>query len=265
MKMMDNNKYRICVMSDAGRVRTNNEDNYVCLDSCIQPVNGKQDKQCREIEADYPFILAVFDGMGGLKAGEVAALKAAEELSSGYRQDWYETESMESIIQRLNIAVCEETAKVECGCTAVLCRITENSFCIANVGDSRAYLYQSDHLEQMSFDHTEANSMLAFQKEMGIHMDLDFSKASNALTQYLGVDESEFVLEPFLSEPREWKKGDIILLCSDGLTTMVSDEDIEEILESELQLQDKLNLLVEEALENGGKDNVTVMVAEKIN
>ena len=262
--MMDNNKYQICVISDAGRARTNNEDNYVCFDSCMQSAGDKQDRQCRRIETDGPFILAVFDGIGGLKAGEVAAFKAAKELSTGYGQDWYETDSMESIIQRLNTAVCEETPKIECGCTAVLCRITEHYFYIANVGDSRAYLYRPGSLEQISFDHTETNSMLALQKEMGVHMDLDLSRTSDALTQYLGVEESEFVLEPFLSGAREWKKGDIILLCSDGLTTMVSDEDIEEILESELQLQDKLELLVEEALENGGKDNITVIVAEKI-
>ncbi|MCM1235130.1 MAG: protein phosphatase 2C domain-containing protein, partial [Ruminococcus flavefaciens] len=148
--MTEKNKYRICVISDAGRVRTNNEDNYACLDFCMQTVASKQDRQFQELEADYPFVLAVFDGMGGLKAGEVAALKAAKELSTGYRQDWYEEESMETIIRRLNTAVCEESEKVDCGCTVVLCRIIKNQFYIANVGDSRAYLYQANHLVQMS-------------------------------------------------------------------------------------------------------------------
>ncbi len=258
--------FSVFAITDVGSVRTNNEDNFCC--------NGVFKKEVSldhfEHKGAYPreghLLIAVFDGMGGESGGEYAALAAAQGLSRYYVERGRSGSPFAGgeIIQAINRSVCEGQGGRyrRMGCTAVIVACYEGHFQFINVGDSRGYLCRNGRLSQMTYDHTERNSFQDFQREMGLEIDMDPDMGMDALTQYLGVAEEDFELEPFLSEDQEIEKGDIFLLCSDGLTNMVPHDEAEEILGSSKSLDEKASLLIARALEHGGKDNVTVVLAE---
>ena len=145
------------------------------------------------------------------------------------------------------------------GTTLAAIYVVKGKILCTNIGDTRIYHYSKGVLEQISFDHTHAQTIVdaggAAQNDIGRIPD------AKRLTKHLGVFPEEATLSPNISVIDDVDNGDIILLCSDGLTDMLSDEDITAILSTGESSQDVASKLIRTALERGGKDNVTVMAA----
>lgn len=240
-------KYSVeyCCFNGRGRVRQNNEDNfYIC---------GKW-RPAEQPEGDILLTgtfpagtgepAAVYDGMGGEAAGEVASFLAASNTGPLSGRD--PGRAMTEQLLKLNRAVCayaSENAISAMGTTAVSALFGRKKVTIANLGDSRAYLFREGSLVQRSVDHSAAVP----------------SRRKAPLTQHLGLPEEEYLLEPSVSE-LACRDGDRFLLCSDGLTDMVPEARIREILAETVSCEDAVRALVTQAMENGGYDNITVLL-----
>ena len=263
-----NTKISFAARSHIGLVRSNNEDNLYCDGEIIVPYS-------RDIpfalsgETDVPCIFAVCDGMGGEDDGEVASLVAVSTLKEheGVITQAASTDATESAVQEFvlhaNKTLCEMMRKSgrRMGTTLALIVVSNSLIQPYNIGDSRIYTLQNGQLSRVSEDHT-----LAAQKvRMGLiteeQAELDCDK--NKLTRYLGVFEDEMTVEAVEYDPLHI--GDIdyrILLCSDGLTDMVTERRIEIILDTVNDAWEAVKLLVDEALKNGGRDNVTCIIVD---
>ena len=240
--------------SDVGMVRHNNEDCFA---------------------VDLPLKLFVLcDGMGGQAAGEVASklgvdivmehcrqspenlrLPLAEDYEEGFSP---QTNRLGSGIRLANQAIREaaesSASKTGMGSTIVAARLTGNILGIAHVGDSRIYLFRDGILQQLTQDHSLV--MEQVRKGMITLEQAERSEMSNIIVRALGAEPT---VQADLDEM--WvKEGDQILLCSDGLIRMVSDEGIAQVLAEAESAQRASDRLVEIANDNGGEDNVTVIV-----
>lgn len=137
------------------------------------------------------------------------------------------------------------------GSTAVMLCIESKKAHICNVGDSRAYLLRKDKIRQLSVDHTDQ----ALLEACGV------KNRRPSLTQHLGIPPTELTLKPHCSS-FSIKAGDRFLLCSDGLTDMVQLAELEQILRIGVNPATAVNVLMRAALQNGGHDNITIMVCE---
>lgn len=246
------------LISDVGMLRRNNEDNFY--------LNGKYRDNVEQNHIDMGekfdkkvFLGAVFDGMGGEEYGELASLEAAKCLCK--YQDLKFEQIVVSYINQANQAVCSKMYEVNSGrmgSTLAIVQIKKNRLNLCNVGDSPIYLFRDNQLKQLSVNHNEAQSLF----DMGVisKEELKYSRKKHRLTQHLGILEHEMILEPFVLEDMMLKNQDYVLLCSDGLTDMVDEEEISYILSEKEDVGHKAERLVNTALENGGKDNVTVML-----
>lgn len=231
---------KICYyVTNSGKIRKNNED-------CIQINNKIFSKQNNK--KGFKFLknnslVSVCDGMGGEEFGEEASLIAVSHLSQIKE---YTKESILKTINTINDLVCEEMKKksVRMGSTIVTAVVKGNSIDIYNLGDSRAYLYNGK-LIQLSKDHTVER--LKGQKK-------------GALTQHIGIFKEELEIEPFVLDNIEFNKNNYLLLCSDGLYDMIEESEIESILSSKVSSRKKRNKLLERAMENGGKDNISFLL-----
>lgn len=243
-----------------GHVRKNNEDNYF--------VNGQyrfdvdQDETPIATIIDKKVILAaVFDGMGGEENGELASLHAAKTLTK------YDEASFgaitEAYVRQANDKICEEMdaqASGRMGTTLALLQIKNKQLNICNLGDSPIFFYRDGNMEQISVDHNEAQRMI----DMGLITKEDYENGDKKyrLTQHLGIYPDEMELSPSVKVDIELKKKDVILACSDGLTDMVKNAEIQEIIAKNLSLEEKTKQLRDLALERGGKDNITLVLVE---
>jgi len=233
-------------LTDVGQSRTTNQD-YVYLS--IDAVGA------------LPNLLIVADGMGGHKAGEVASENAVmtvvKSVTSSKQKD------IVSIIQEAITCANDELIKLSqsdakyegMGTTMVLATIVEDSMYVANIGDSRLYLV-NDEIHQITRDHSYVEEMVSIGE-----LDKESARThekKNIITRAIGVvkgTEADF-FEVQLSD------GDYILMCSDGLTNMVNDEQIKTILKSDGEVEDMVHTLIDVANENGGKDNIAVLLAK---
>ena len=147
---------------------------------------------------------------------------------------------------------------VRLGTTIALVVISNEFVRAYNIGDSRIYKFQDGILLQLSEDHTVAEQ----KRKMGLLTDeqAKHDKSRHVLTRYLGIFEDEMVLTPDIITPFKTSKGVKLLLCSDGLTDMLEDKYIEKIMQTFNEPEKIVNTLVDKALENGGKDNITCIV-----
>lgn len=246
------------VVTHVGNVRSGNEDNYYLFGNYRYDTAIRQKRESKTVLAQQ-MAAAVYDGMGGEEAGEMASYLAVKECMP------CALDEMDAQIRRqisaANMAVCREikhrgTGRM--GTTIAALYMDENTAISCNVGDSRCYTMHKGILRQISVDDSEARAMV----EMGLLSpeNARSSKSWHKLTQHLGVSPDEFIIEPHISAPMRMETGDIFLLCSDGLTDMVMDETIGEILSSTGSAMQQADTLVETALENGGRDNITVVV-----
>lgn len=237
-----------------GKIRNNNEDNFWCCgDSLVAQNQGMSHIRSGYMkQSEYP-LLAVFDGMGGESCGEMAAFLAAEACGEhfktakdGIRND--PEEFLNEICESMNQAICDygRTNKINSmGTTAALLAFAEDAVYSCNLGDSRIYKSDREKFYQISQDHVLGHSL--------------FGKAP--LTQYLGMEEENLQLEPSISR-QEIKIGDRFLLCSDGITDMLSDGEIADILSRDIPVAKTVEILVDRALKKGGRDNITVVLCE---
>ena len=219
-----------------GLVRENNEDNYVA-----SPELG---------------LWLVADGLGGYECGEVASSIVAEHITECVRKGM----SLESAIASSHEAVIEAylngRGKRGMGSTVVGTTFAGNTYSIAWVGDSRAYLWDGKHLMQLTHDHSLVQELC--DKGLIEKADAYNHPLGNVINQYVGqVDLSSLKIDVVGGK---LYRGDRILLCSDGLNCDVSDEEIEAIFAKCAGEQKTAESLVEAALENKGADNVTVLV-----
>ena len=248
------------VLSSRGNVRSNNEDN------AFLAGYYRQDDTVAEWEYECltqdNMLAAVFDGMGGELHGEIASRMAAEAM---YR---IKEKSFSEVVEKYTVQTSEEIANYDfpndMGTTFVALSIEKNRYHFFNLGDSRGYLWREGKLIQQTQDHNLVQKMyrdgILSKEQMTVHPD------RHVVYQYLGMKEEEELILPecFESEPVQGSPGDICLLCSDGLTGMLSDSDIGNVLSSEHALWEKGRELMQQALTAGGKDNITLALVETI-
>jgi PPM family protein phosphatase len=251
-------KIRSVGVTDVGRVREHNEDT-IGVDSDIG-------------------LLVLADGMGGYNAGEVASGIAVKTVMSLVkeaieRQD-LTVDDKESGLSRPSILLRDsimrankiiyQTAKTQPQCegmgtTIVACLFFDNKVAIAHVGDSRLYRLRTSRFEQMTLDH----SLLQELVDRGFYSQEEAQRATNKnyVTRALGVEptvEVEIHEEPVL-------KGDFYVLCSDGLPDMVEDEDIHLTISTfSASLETIAKQLIQLANDNGGRDNVSLVIAQVV-
>jgi len=239
------------IQCHTGKVREKNQDNIWCDNVYLESENNGLEEGLSAVTAVKPsFALCIFDGMGGEKQGEVAAYIAAKTFNETYKNR--EIDAPQAFLTgsclEMNSKICEyqkENFIRNMGTTAAILFCGKDGVYACNLGDSRIYNYSSGRFIQLSRDH--------------VHNGYNSKKAP--LTQNLGIPESEFVIEPYIIKS-EYKDKDRYLLCSDGLTDMVSDNDITEVLDKGLSVQETTETLMTMALENGGVDNITIIICE---
>lgn len=232
-------------ITDTGRLRNSNQDCVFCEENEI----GR-----------FPNLFLVADGMGGHQAGDLASRMCVNEIAAQISKIEARTPvgAFETAIQEANTRVyqksLEDVAFSGMGTTLVGAVIQGNTAYIVNIGDSRLYLYH-ETLRQITVDHSLVEEMVQSgeiqKEEMRTHPN------KNIITRALGTDTS---VRPDCFEVKV-EEGDVILLCSDGLTNMVDDTAIEETLREH---RDDMKLagesLVQQANEAGGKDNISVIL-----
>jgi serine/threonine protein phosphatase PrpC len=250
------NKFACVELTDTGMVRDHNED----------AIGTNREAG----------LLVVADGMGGYNAGEVASgiavkivLELVTEGCQRQRREALEPESgmmRQTILLRDAVArankVIHQTAKSQPQCegmgtTIVACLFFDNRISIAHVGDARLYRARQGKLEQMTMDH----SLLQELVDRGFYSQEEAARSTNRnyVTRALGV---EALVQVDIQE-NEVQPGDIYLLCSDGLPDMVDDEDIHLTMSTfNANLQTVGQQLIQLSNEQGGKDNISVILAE---
>jgi PPM family protein phosphatase len=228
--------------SDRGMVRTSNEDSFIT------------DGQSK--------IFLVADGMGGHAAGEVASQIVASTVSEFFSKRSPESNVEDSLllaVQEANTRVYEtQRQKSEyrgMGSTLTALTLPDNRYFLAQVGDSRAYLYRNKALSQLSRDHSLVWPL--YEKGLLTKEDISRHPQKNLITRSVGThpevetdQQSGSLLE-----------GDVFLLCSDGLTDVLSDKEIQQILSGAgKDPQETSDRLIEAANSGGGPDNITVVV-----
>ena len=231
--------------TDVGR-RSGNED------ACHVPLAPE----------DSPFV-AVADGMGGHAAGEVASKMVItgmlDEMQAPRLPDL--SHPLTGAVMNVNLdvyrAAKDDRNLAGMGSTLVCALLFPCRYLCANVGDSRLYHFDGTALKQVSRDHSFVQMLV----DSG---DITPAEARthprrNLIMRAMGVD-TRVTVDLF---DREWKTGDMLLLCSDGLSGPVSDDEMADILrQTDRSLDEKCALLVQRALDNGGTDNITLVLAE---
>ncbi len=241
-----------CLCS-TGKVRKNNEDNFFFDGRCMEADNnGLRHPVTMTRALRRELCVAVFDGMGGEQFGELASFAAADCMQNTTRRlkDYFipERRFLQEMCLKINEAVVarqKELCTTHMGSTMVALYFSHDYVYVCNLGDSRAYRLRDGEFLQLSVDHVEKRD--------------EPTKKKAPLTQHLGIDPEEFLIEPYIAKG-ELKRGDVYLLCSDGLTDMLSNLEIDEILGGGASVEACAQQLVDAAQEKGGKDNVTVIV-----
>ena len=225
--------------SDTGRKRRRNEDSYVIA----------------------PPIFAVADGMGGAQAGEIASRLAAAALEDTDPGAKSGAERVTSLIQEANRRVHEraiaDPSTSGMGTTMTVALVEGTTVTFGHVGDSRAYRYRDGEIEQITEDHSLVNELLKSGKLSP--EEADTHPQRSVITRAVGTDPDVDV-DSFTIDA---EVGDVFLICSDGLTDMVDDEDIRSVLEKfHNDLDRATKSLVSAANRGGGEDNITVVAFE---
>ena len=238
--------------TNVGKKRTNNEDSYYIA----------------KLEQGAIFLVA--DGVGGNSYGEVASATAVEVIDglvksgklNALSQITMTTMMLTMAVQKAHVTIAnkaQDNAEYDgMSSTLTLAYVNGNKLWVAQVGDSRLYRHSDSGLAQLTKDQTIAEALLnagrISKSQALVHPD------RNTLSQSLGLEAVGKPLETVVTE-HDWLAGDSLIACSDGLTDMVSDADIEAIMLRDDALEQKLRMLINAALDGGGKDNITVVLA----
>ena len=248
--------------SDRGCRRLNNEDNF-CLNGQYM-ARGEMDQGglfCKEV--GVPALFAVCDGMGGEEAGEEASLLAAQ-MCARYLEDGISSKKRElsDFFMSGCISVFKQAQKNNnrSGSTVSLIIADDEGIHAANMGDSRIYRMTDKSFTQISEDHTEVQRLL--KKGVITKAQIKTHPKRHVIRQYWGMPLSIAPFSPYFSPSIPYVSGDRYLICSDGLTDMLEDRQIELVLRQNKSISEICQDLISEALRHGGKDNVTVIVLE---
>ena len=223
-----------CALSDVGMEREGNEDSYLELAP----------------------LFAVADGMGGANAGEVASGITVEILEEAAGGDMPASLSaaIEKANERIHSMAEEDRSLAGMGCTCTAVWVAGEAMTLAHVGYSRAYRLRGGALVQLTEDHSLVGGLVRLGKltpqEAEVHPQRSVILRAVGVDPTVEIDIDEHVVED----------GDIYLLCSDGLSGMVRDQVIEEVLGSERPLAEAADMLIELANASGGKDNITAVL-----
>lgn len=233
-------------ITDIGRKRQLNQD-YVF--TCVVPLGN------------LPNLFVVADGMGGHKAGDYASKctveTIVEEVAKSKKKE--PVAILDDAIQTANRLIRKKSLEDEnldgMGTTVVASTYLDGILYVANVGDSRLYVI-GDDIKQITRDHSLVEEMVRLggidRAAARNHPDKNIITRAIGAASSVNVDYFEVALKP----------EDIVLMCSDGLTNMIEDKDILEIVRTEGDLKTKADLLIKTANENGGKDNIAVLLMQ---
>lgn len=237
---------KIFSLTDIGRKREVNQDYVYVTDKPVGHV---------------PNLFVVADGMGGHKAGDFASKYAVQVLEehvrnhSGMGPELIITDAVREANRKIVEKAKQDTGLEGMGTTLVVATIIEHTLYFANVGDSRLYLIR-DEIKQLSKDHSLVEEMVRLgginEEEVKHHPDKNIITRAIGAKDDVEVDFFEYRLQ----------KGDIILMCTDGLTNMVDDDEIFRIVKGGRDVVETAMQLVEKANENGGKDNIGIVLVE---
>ncbi|MBI5870891.1 MAG: Stp1/IreP family PP2C-type Ser/Thr phosphatase [Actinobacteria bacterium] len=203
-------------------------------------------------------VFAVADGMGGAQAGEVASSLAVQAFEWFVPQTSSPEEELRRLITRVNGNIHElavaDPARSGMGTTLTAAVVRGQSVTLAHVGDSRAYLLRDGALTQLTEDHSLVGEML--RSGQITSAEAEEHPQRSIITRALGVDPGVEIDTSTL----EWRPGDLLLLCSDGLYSMVPDETIAAILAGDGVLSSTAQALIEAANAAGGRDNISVVI-----
>ena len=236
---------KACYMTDAGRVRSHNEDSVTVLKN-----------------ASDEFLLVVADGMGGHRKGEVASSMVVSRLGKRFNETPSIGSKLDAVnwlndnINEINRDILEygeqNIDSKGLGTTVVAALLTKSYLIFGNIGDSSGYVIKNNKLHKVTKDHTLVNLLVdagnLTQDEAKTH------PKKNVLMKALGASEKAD-LDIFDVD----MESDAILLCSDGLTNMLTDEQIEKVLtDDELEAEEKVERLIRKCNARGGNDNISV-------
>ncbi len=250
-------KLLISAITDKGKIRSNNEDNF-SLDGLYLPENTKNMKKPLQLQKGMAekVLLAIFDGIGGNSYGEKAsyvAAKAMEEQYSLIEGSKVENEAFYvQTCRKMNQEVCK-LQKEYCsnmGTTVSSLFWNNGTLTVCNAGDSPIFMLKEGKLIRIYEEHTNRK---LYEKLM-----ID---RKPELTQNIGINEEEMIICPYI-HTIELEGINSFLISSDGLTDMVTDKRIEEILLMDSAQEEKISLLLNEALQNGGRDNITIILMQ---
>jgi serine/threonine protein phosphatase PrpC len=222
--------------TDTGRARADNEDSAY----------------------SRPPLYVVADGMGGAQAGEVASALAVEEFRGGLTAQGTAEQRLSERVRAANRRIYETAhRRIEhegMGTTLTAVYLDESNLAVAHVGDSRAYIFRDDELVRLTHDHSLVEELIRRGKltpeQAAAH------PQRSIITRALGI-EPEVEVDTWTYPMRA---GDVVLLCSDGLTSMISEPQIAAVLATEHELERAGDRLIAEANEAGGRDNITVVL-----
>lgn len=248
-----------CVISDSGRIRPRNEDNYLFMDQ----LNELGEKHCKIAAVDQKeiknwLVAGVFDGISCMEKADMASREAAaafckvgcvlQTCCSAEQADWL----LRSAFRDINEQIVKER---QGGTTATVLCTNRKMFKIFQLGDSRAYLFRNGQLHQLTRDQTLAQLKL----DAGLYntYSQDICKESHVLTDYLGREQGGYPAES------DWipiQSGDCVLLCSDGLYELCANTQMAGILQEKISTEKQVEKMVDMAKKNGGFDNITCMI-----
>ena len=250
---------RVVGRTDVGNVRSNNEDSLVVADLSGNGLALAAGSDGRFNVGDRGVLLAVSDGMGGLMAGEVASALVIEGLPAAIRDGRASApteELLDAGVQSVNEKVWKAAQQkgIRMGATLTAVYVDGPVAWIAEVGDSRAYLIRAGAITQLTKDQSLVQRLVdagTLSPEEAAH-----SPHRGVILQAMGHDPNVSVALGRL----ELRALDCLVLCSDGLTTHVADDDIRDVVLSSADLTVACQRLVDLAKERGGTDNITVML-----
>lgn len=244
-----------------GKIRKNNEDNFYFDGLYMDENQRNQGGFYHNTNENDVQVYAVCDGMGGEEGGEDASITAARGLQK-YAQSTAqpdEPQSLRDALQSISDTI-DENARAKgfhSGTTIAMALFRDGAARIAHVGDSRVYSMQGGQLRRLTVDHSEVQRMFA----MGLikEEELDTHPRRHVISQYLGMPREDALVSPTISEREEITADTRYVICSDGLTDMVKDPELQQILSAAKNAEEAAKQLVLAALRNGGRDNVTVI------
>ena len=227
-------------------------------DSFAKSDTGRQRRSNEDRAFERAPLFAVADGMGGARAGEVASAIVVDTLSEGLPGAGSDEERLAAAVREANARIHEratsEAERAGMGTTLTAAYVGETGVALAHVGDSRAYRMRDGELERLTDDHSLVAELVRRGKLT--EEEAEEHPQKSVITRALGPEDSVEV-DTYTHLARD---GDVFLLCSDGLTGMVPEERIAELVSGAETLESAGQALIREANENGGRDNITVVL-----